>query len=384
MKTILMRKKISYILKITVVLSAVIGTILSYRAGRDAFMAGRRIFMYFTIQSNIASALICTLGFFRMLNDRQIDRIRYIIKFVITVSITLTGAVFVFMLAPTLGPKAWNMHNTLTHVVVPVAAVLDFFIIDTDVRVKKTTALYVTIPPVLYVIYAAIGYVRGWQFSEGYNYPYFFLNWGSRAGVFGFADELPFMGSAWWIFILLLFLLAVGYGYLALADRIIAKRSCTFRPMEKKDDGGIAELIRTNLKAHGLDIPGTVYFDDNLNHLSTFYLADPGKRIYYVLTDPRGKLMGGVGIAEFNGIPDCAELQKLYLCDDAKGKGLSYRMMEKVEGAARERGYKRIYLETHDNLKVAIHLYEKCGYTEIERPASVVHSTMNRFFRKEL
>ena len=58
--------------------------------------------------------------------------------------------------------------------------------------------------------------------------------------------------------------------------------------------------------------------------------------------------------------------------------------MKKVESAARELGYKRIYLETHNNLKAAIHLYEKCGYKEIERPAAVVHSTMNRFFLKEL
>ena len=33
-------------------------------------------------------------------------------------------------------------------------------------------------------------------------------------------DQLPYLGCVWWILILLLFLLAVGWGYLALADRI--------------------------------------------------------------------------------------------------------------------------------------------------------------------
>ncbi len=47
-------------------------------------------------------------------------------------------------------------------------------------------------------------------------------------------------------------------------------------------------------------------------------------------------------------------------------------------------GYKQSYLETHDNLQAAIHIYEKCGYKEIERPKEVVHSTMNRFFLKVL
>ncbi len=34
--------------------------------------------------------------------------------------------------------------------------------------------------------------------------------------------------------------------------------------------------------------------------------------------------------------------------------------------------------------EAAIHIYEKCGYKEIDRPKEVVHSTMNRFFLKFL
>ena len=149
-------------------------------------------------------------------------------------------------------------------------------------------------------------------------------------------------------------------------------------------DTVVAELVRSNLKSHQLDIAGTVYFDDNLYHLSEFYNAMPDKRIYYVLTDESDNVLGGVGLAEFAGIEDCAELQKLYLNDSVKGRGLSYDLMNTVESVARDLGYKRMYLETHDNLKAAIHLYEKCGYKEIERPKAVVHSTMNRFFLKEL
>ena len=156
-----------------------------------------------------------------------------------------------------------------------------------------------------------------------------------------------------------------------------------YRLLSPAYDTAVAELVRSNLKAHQLDIPGTVYFDDNLYHLSEFYNAIPDKRIYYVMTDEADNVLGGVGLAEFSGIEDCAELQKLYLNDHVKGRGLSYDLMKKVEATARDLGYKRMYLETHDNLKAAIHLYEKCGYKEIERPKAVVHSTMNRFFLKE-
>ena len=80
--------------------------------------------------------------------------------------------------------------------------------------------LWVIVPPVLYVIYAGVGYVRGWEFIRGLNYPYFFLNWGSPAGAFGFTKGLPYMGCAWWLALLLLFLIAVGRCYAALAERL--------------------------------------------------------------------------------------------------------------------------------------------------------------------
>lgn len=156
-----------------------------------------------------------------------------------------------------------------------------------------------------------------------------------------------------------------------------------YRKLTSAYDTAIAELVRNNLKAYRLDIPGTVYYDENLYHLSDYYDAIPDKRFYYVLMEG-DTVLGGIGLAEFSGIDDCAELQKLYLDDSVKGRGLSYDMMNRIEAIAREFGYRRIYLETHDNLKAAIHLYEKCGYREIERPETVVHSTMNRFFLKEL
>lgn len=214
---------ISSLLKIVVIISAVVGTVLSAYAGRLAFMGGSRVFMYFTIQSNIAIAIICAIGLYKIVKRRPAGNIWYIIKFVGTVSITLTGVVFGFVLAPTLGAAAWNIQNTLTHLVVPVVAVIDFFVVAPKANIHKKNVIFVIIPPILYAIYAGIGYVRGWEFAEGINYPYFFLNWGSKAGAFGFTNELPFMGSAWWILALLIFLIAVGYCYLAIASFINRK-----------------------------------------------------------------------------------------------------------------------------------------------------------------
>ncbi len=214
----------TYILKIIVFFSAIIGTILSAIAGRQSFMGGTRVFMYFTIQSNIAVAIISAIGYYLIKSKKEISNIWYIIKFVGTVSITLTGVVFAFVLAPTLGVEAWNIQNTLTHVVVPVASIIDFFVVGSNSNIQKKNVFFVIVPPILYAIYAGIGYVAGWQFSEGINYPYFFLNWGSEAGAFGFSSELPFIGTAWWILVLLIFLIIVGYIYLVAVDKI--RKAC--------------------------------------------------------------------------------------------------------------------------------------------------------------
>ena len=155
-----------------------------------------------------------------------------------------------------------------------------------------------------------------------------------------------------------------------------------FRILSKADDKTIAEIIRSNLKNNKLDIPGTVYFDDGLDHLSDYYVSEDNK--YYILEDEDARIVGGIGFAKFMPMEKTAELQKLYLIDSAKGEGLGYKMIEFIEARMLESGYRRSYLETHDNLQTAIHIYRKCGYREIERPKEVIHSAMNRFFIKEL
>ena len=56
------RRAVSIVLKLIVIVSAVTGIVMSALASRDTFMGGGRVFMYFTIQSNIAVALIGAAG----------------------------------------------------------------------------------------------------------------------------------------------------------------------------------------------------------------------------------------------------------------------------------------------------------------------------------
>lgn len=157
-----------------------------------------------------------------------------------------------------------------------------------------------------------------------------------------------------------------------------------YRKLLPRDNTQMAELIRYNLKANGLDIPGTVYFDEIIWHLTDFYDEKPDCRAYFVLVDENDNVLGGIGLAEFPDIDGCAELQKLYLADEVKGYGLGYFLIDILEKEAIKMGYRKMYLETHTNLQPAIHIYEKSGYSEIPRPEFVMHGTMNKFYLKDL
>lgn len=114
----------------------------------------------------------------------------------------------------------------------------------------------------------------------------------------------------------------------------------TIRPITAADDEQMGTIARTNLKAAGLDIPGTAYFDPQIMRLSAFYGAAPERRAYYVAVGKDGRVLGGAGVAEFEPLENAAELQKLYLANDAKGHG-SRPPSSHILGARLRRGASR-------------------------------------------
>ena len=62
-----------------------------------------------------------------------------------------------------------------------------------------------------------------------------------------------------------------------------------------------------------------------------------------------------------------SELKALYLAPELRVKGYGYKMLDLAVLFAREKGYKRIVLDSMSKYTAALKLYEKYGFTHIER-----------------
>ncbi|UNL83119.1 GNAT family N-acetyltransferase [Priestia koreensis] len=154
------------------------------------------------------------------------------------------------------------------------------------------------------------------------------------------------------------------------------------REMESKDNAVVKEIIQHSLKSLGLDIPGTAYFDPQLNDLHHYYTDLTNAR--YWVVEVAGTVAGGVGIAPFDEAEGVCELQKLYLTPDVQGLGLAKKLMETALDFASNH-YDKCYLETQHALAPACRLYEKFGFSLLEKPLEgSEHSAMDAWYLKDL
>lgn len=140
----------------------------------------------------------------------------------------------------------------------------------------------------------------------------------------------------------------------------------TIRFIEASDNPALAKIVRNTMAEFGANRPGTVFFDPTTDHLYEMF-QKPGA-IYHV-AETGDQLVGGGGIYPTDGLPaDTCELVKMYLLPAARGTGLGRTLIEKCLQAAKEAGYKKVYLETMPEFKQALKVYEKFGFDYLKGP----------------
>ena len=224
-----MRKRISFYLKWLITAFALVGVVLSFfNAGADGYSHWSKRLLYFTSESNIWIALSCLsillLPYFKgVSNITRVKNSLYVLKYVFTVSITLTGFIFCAVLAPGAendNYNAWTVANVMTHVIVPILSVADFFIDGYRIKLSKIHMVYTAVPPFLYLIFASVLGFFNVDFGRGDPFPYFFMNYKSPAGIFGTSDVMPYkIGSFYWIVFMLLVILSISALYRKLYNK---------------------------------------------------------------------------------------------------------------------------------------------------------------------
>jgi putative acetyltransferase len=138
------------------------------------------------------------------------------------------------------------------------------------------------------------------------------------------------------------------------------------RGLQPADNPFLARIIRESLAEFGANRPGTVYYDPTTDALSELFTR-PGS--HYFVAELNGEIIGGAGIFPSDGLPaGVCELVKMYLKKETRGQGLGRNMIQLCLNQARLLGYRQIYLETMPELKKAVSVYEKFGFTYLDGP----------------
>lgn len=139
------------------------------------------------------------------------------------------------------------------------------------------------------------------------------------------------------------------------------------RPIAPADNPLIAQVIRDVSAEFGLTADkGYTVSDPNLDRL--FELYSEANSAYWIV-ELDGRVVGGGGVAPLLcSDDDICELQKMYFLPDVRGLGLARSLALQAMEFARERGFKRCYLETTGSLTRAIKLYEHLGFRHIDGP----------------
>ena len=213
------KSKISLIMKIIAVVASLYGMLQSL----DHWM----FFTYFTNLSNIfIDIMLVIFIIYDLKKAKYIPQGMYLIKFMATISITLTFFVYMLLLAPTnsqgfIGAYLNNGAGSLcVHFITPVLAIIDFLLFSEHYRPDEKHVYYSVVPPLVYVGYVIVlGHVFHIRWYGDMLAPYNFLNYGAPTGWFGF--DLSLLGSktlgiGTFYMIVVLLIIFIGLGTLFL------------------------------------------------------------------------------------------------------------------------------------------------------------------------
>ncbi len=153
--------------------------------------------------------------------------------------------------------------------------------------------------------------------------------------------------------------------------------------IKPKHDAKVGQIIQQVGAEFGAVGEGFGPSDPEVSAMSAHYMEATSSQ--YLVATVNGEIVGGSGVAGFNGSTEICELRKLFLLPKARGLGLGKSLTEKCLAFARAQGYKKCYLDTLKSMTAAVALYEKLGFTHLQQPlAGTIHTACDVWMIKEL
>lgn len=153
--------------------------------------------------------------------------------------------------------------------------------------------------------------------------------------------------------------------------------------IQPEHDHDIRNIIKKVGEEFGAIGEGFGPSDAEVEAMSAHY-SDQNASLYLV-TKIDGRIVGGCGVAPFNGSSYTCELRKLFLLQESRGLGIGKELLGRCLTYASQKGYKECYLDTLSSMKSAISLYEKFGFHHLDRPLDgVIHSGCDVWMLKKI
>jgi len=80
-----------------------------------------------------------------------------------------------------------------------------------------------------------------------------------------------------------------------------------------------------------------------------------------------GQLAGCIALRPLPALQNAGEIKRLYVRPEFRGTGVAAALLAVLELFASESGYRRLYLDSKDDLKAALRFYERHGYQPCPR-----------------
>jgi putative acetyltransferase len=104
--------------------------------------------------------------------------------------------------------------------------------------------------------------------------------------------------------------------------------------------------------------------------------------VFFVAFDDTGIAMGCGGLRQRDDTE--AEVKRMFVAPEHRGTGVSTAILRRLEQYGRERGWRRLVLETGDQQPDAIRFYTREGYERIPNFGYYVDSAISLCFAKAL